>query len=109
MMSTPGAGRPWPASPGSRRWEMGRPGTWGAVVSRLTVLPFLTGERSPNWNASARAAIVGLALDTTPLEILRAGLESIAYRFGLLHEIMAAALPPAFQIIASGGALLKIG
>jgi gluconokinase len=73
----------------------------------LTVLPFLTGERSPGWNASARAAIVGLSLDTTPLEILRAGLESIAYRFGILHSIMAEALPPAFQIIASGGALLN--
>lgn len=73
----------------------------------LTVLPFLTGERSPGWNASARAAIVGLSLDTTPLEILRAGLESIAYRFGILHSIMAEALPPALQIIASGGALLS--
>ena len=73
----------------------------------LTVLPFLTGERSPGWNASARAAIVGLSLDTTPLEILRAGLESIAYRFGILHSIMADALPPALQIIASGGALLN--
>jgi gluconokinase len=73
----------------------------------LTVLPFLTGERSPGWNASARAAITGLSLDTIPLEILRAGLESIAYRFGILHSIMAEALPPAFQIIASGGALLS--
>lgn len=73
----------------------------------LTVLPFLTGERSPGWNASARAAIVGLSLDTTPLEILRAGLESIAFRFGLLHEIMAANLPSAREIIASGGALLN--
>jgi gluconokinase len=73
----------------------------------LTVLPFLTGERSPGWNASARAAITGLSLDTIPLEILRAGLESIAYRFGILHSIMAEALPPAFQIIASGGALLN--
>ncbi len=72
----------------------------------LTVLPFLTGERSPGWNASARAAITGLSLDTKPIEILRAGLESIAYRFGLLYEIMAANLQPTAQIIASGGALL---
>ncbi len=73
----------------------------------LTVLPFLAGERSPGWNASARAAIVGLSLDSTPLEILRAGLESIAYRFGLLYNIIASTLPPAREIIASGGALLK--
>ncbi len=73
----------------------------------LTVLPFLTGERSPGWNASARAALVGLSLDTAPIDILRAGLEAIAFRFGLLHEIMAATLPAASQIIASGGALLN--
>ncbi|HEX2912123.1 MAG TPA: gluconokinase [Chloroflexia bacterium] len=73
----------------------------------LTVLPFLTGERSPGWNANARAAITGLSLDTSPLEILRAGMESIAYRFGFLHQIMADNLPAASQIIASGGALLN--
>lgn len=72
----------------------------------LTVLPFLTGERSPGWAAHARAAIIGLSLSSEPIEILRAGIESIAYRFGLLYEIMAKHLPPAQQIIASGGALL---
>ena len=72
----------------------------------LTVLPFLTGERSPGWQAHARAAIVGMGLDTKPIDILQAGLESIAYRFGLVHDIMTASLPPASQIVASGGALL---
>lgn len=72
----------------------------------LTVLPFLTGERSPGWNAHARAAIVGLSLNSQPIEILRAGIESIAYRFGLLYRIMAESLPEAEQVIASGGALL---
>lgn len=72
----------------------------------LTVLPFLSGERSPGWAAHARAAIVGLSLNSEPAEILRAGLESIAYRFGLIHQIMENCLPEAKQIIASGGALL---
>src|SRR5262245_45451856 len=48
---------------------------------RLTVLPFLAGERSTGWNPNARAAIVGLSLHTTPLDIMRAGLEAVAYRF----------------------------
>lgn len=73
----------------------------------LTVLPFLTGERSPGWNAQARAAIVGLSLDTTPLEILRAGLESIALRFGLIYELLEQNSLDARQIVASGGALLN--
>ena len=72
----------------------------------LTVLPFLTGERSPGWNASARAALVGLSLDTKPIEVLRAGLESIAYRFGLLYDIMGPVIAQNSKIIASGGALL---
>jgi gluconokinase len=73
----------------------------------LTVLPFLTGERAPGWNADARAALTGLSLDTTPLEILRAGMESIAFRFGILHGLLKPYLPDKCQIIASGGALLN--
>lgn len=73
----------------------------------LTLLPFLTGERSPGWNAQARAAIVGLSLDTTPVEILRAGLESIAFRFGMIYELLGQHGLAARQIIASGGALLN--
>src|SRR5262249_30676554 len=42
----------------------------------LTMLPFLAGERSLGWVAGARAAIVGLALATRPLDIVRAGLET---------------------------------
>ncbi|MCZ7567840.1 MAG: gluconokinase [Ardenticatenaceae bacterium] len=71
----------------------------------LTVLPFLAGERSPGWNDAARAAIVGLSLDTTPKAITRAGLEAVAYRFGLLFERLRPHLPPDATIIASGGAL----
>ncbi len=73
----------------------------------LTVLPFLAGERAPNWNAHARAAIVGLSLNTQPAEILRAGMESIAYRLGLIFGLLRGAIPDARQVIASGGALMK--
>lgn len=72
---------------------------------RLTVLPFLAGERAPNWNADARGAIVGISLDTRPIEILRAGLEAVAYRLGLIFELLRAVAPDAREVIASGGAL----
>lgn len=71
----------------------------------LTVLPFLAGERSPTWNDNARATIHGLSVATTPLEIVRAGLEAVAYRLALVYEEIAAALPEPPDIVASGGAL----
>lgn len=73
----------------------------------LTVLPFLSGERSPGWNDAARAAIVGLSLDTTPEAIARAGLEAVAFRFGLLFERLRPHLPSDPTVIASGGALQR--
>ena len=38
----------------------------------LTILPFVTGERSPDWAGNARATFHGLTLATTPVDILRA-------------------------------------
>jgi gluconokinase len=73
----------------------------------LTVLPFLAGERSPGWKGHARAAIVGLSLHTRPIEILRAGLESVAYRFAKIARELKKVVPNSVEIIASGGALLK--
>jgi len=72
----------------------------------LTVLPFLSGERSPNWNAAARAAIVGLTWNTRPIDVWRAGLEAIAYRLGVVFELLRAFAPNAREVIASGGAMV---
>ena len=72
----------------------------------LTVLPFLAGERSPGWRGDARATIHGLTLATTPLEILRAGMESVAYRIDLVYRQLRSLLEDDPEIIASGGALV---
>ncbi len=72
----------------------------------LTVLPFLAGERSPGWQGHARAAIHGLTLATTPLDILRAGMEAVAYRIALVYRQLRTLLPDDPIIIASGGALI---
>lgn len=72
----------------------------------LTILPLLAGERSPGWAGNAKATISGLTTSTTPLEIVRAGLEAVAYRFALIAATLIA--PDATPtIIASGGALLQ--
>jgi len=74
----------------------------------LTMLPFLAGERSPGWHAEARGAILGLSLHTTPEEIMRAAQEGIAYRFGLINDLLEPVLPPTHRVIASGAALLNV-
>jgi gluconokinase len=70
----------------------------------LTLMPFWTGERSTGWHEDARGAILGLTLHTRPVEILRAAMEAIAYRFALITEALTRSAPDA-SIIASGGAL----
>ena len=71
----------------------------------LAVLPFLAGERSPGWRGRARAAIGGLSLGTTPIEILHAALESVALRLALVYERLAPLASERHEIILSGGAL----
>ena len=70
----------------------------------LTVLPFWAGERSTGWSTSARGAILGITNDTRPLDILRAAIEAVAYRFALIEKLLEAYAPDA-TIIASGNAL----
>ena len=70
----------------------------------LTVLPFWSGERSTGWNADARGGIFGLRQLTKPIEIYRAVLEAIAYRFALIARALDEVAPNA-TIAASGNAL----
>ncbi|HET8577045.1 MAG TPA: gluconokinase [Methylomirabilota bacterium] len=71
----------------------------------LTVLPFLAGERSPGWRAEARAALTGASLGTDAVAVLRAFMEAVAYRLGMIYEQLAPLAAAGHQIIASGGAL----
>lgn len=70
----------------------------------LTVLPFWAGERSTGWSPKAHGAILGLTLRTEPIEILRAAMEAIAYRFALIAKALEH-LAPSATIVASGTAL----
>lgn len=73
----------------------------------LTMLPFLAGERSLGWSGDARATISGLSLATTPVQMLQAGLEAVAYRFALIYERICQTGEPPRHVVASGGALLN--
>jgi gluconokinase len=70
----------------------------------LTILPFWAGERSTGWHPEARGTILGVSLQTRPIEILRAAMEAIAYRFALIADALEPFAPEA-TLIASGHAL----
>ncbi len=70
----------------------------------LTILPFWSGERSTGWHAEARGTIVGLTPRTRNIEILRAALEAVAYRFALIARSLESFAPDA-NVMASGYAL----
>ncbi|MGH9456226.1 MAG: gluconokinase [Thermoanaerobaculia bacterium] len=70
----------------------------------LVVEPFLAGERSPDWPLGARAAIAGISLATTPVEILRAFMEGVARRIASVRAHVREYAPDS-AIVASGRAL----
>ena len=95
----------------SKTFALPRPETLETEISSLppnghglTVLPFLRGERSPGWLDDATGAVLGLRASTTPAEIVRAGLESVAYRFTLIAKRLSTAVALGEEIIVGGGA-----
>lgn len=74
---------------------------------RLTVLPFIAGERSPDWIGSARAAIAGINLETTAVDILQAAMESVAYQLRLVYDDLKAAVGEPDTVVAAGAALFQ--
>ncbi len=73
------------------------------VAHGLTVLPLLSGERGPGWSDRAGATITGLTTATTPVELLRAGLEAVALQFAQID----ADLPGEQIVVATGGGLVN--
>jgi gluconokinase len=73
----------------------------------LAVLPYLAGERGPGYHAAARGALTGVGLATTPEEVFRAVLESIALDFATLDRRLSAVVGGQRRVVASGGALAR--
>ncbi|MGH2493184.1 MAG: gluconokinase [Ktedonobacteraceae bacterium] len=75
----------------------------------VTILPFISGERSLGWHANARMTISGIQAHISPADLLRAGMEALAYQLDALCEQVCQALQiekTVPRIIGSGGALL---
>ena len=54
----------------------------------IYLVPAFTGLGAPYWNANARGVLSGLTRDTSPKEIVRAVIESVAYQTYDLFEAM---------------------
>ena len=83
---------------------------WDALVEDLppddhgvTLLPFLSGERSPGWDDQARATIHGLRRNTRAEELLLAGMEAVTYRLTRIYDLLADELPSSHSVTLSGG------
>ncbi len=73
----------------------------------LTVLPFLSGERSPGWAGHARGAFQGVTVGTTALDLLRAILEAVALRLALVFNKLAPISGHVEDVVAGGGAISR--
>jgi len=83
-----------------------------SLSKALTLLPFLSGERSTGFRVGATGCISGISRCTTSVDLLRECLESVVLRINAILELFQKAVifdnassPP--TIIASGNALEK--
>jgi gluconokinase len=74
----------------------------------LTMLPFLAGERSPAWYDNASGVFAGLTLASRPADLIRAGMEAVAYRLAAIYDSLAPLAAAEHEVIASGGAILAM-
>lgn len=71
--------------------------------NKLFFLPFLSGERSPNWQSATRGIILGLGLNHGRPELLKAAVEGIVMRIYSVYEALKNMLGENNKIIATGG------
>jgi len=66
------------------------------------VLPYLSGERSTGWAATARAAFAGVSAATTAAMLARGAMEGVALSLARIAGQLAGAAGPPRQVLASG-------
>jgi gluconokinase len=76
-------------------------------TASLTVVPFLSGERSTGFRSQATGAILGLTRETTPAHLFKSCLEGVTLRIAAIVKLIQDTIPgeTAPRIIASGKAL----
>ena len=79
--------------------EKSPPGANGIVF-----LPYLLGERTPRWNPDAKGALIGLTLEHTRADVLRAVLEGITLNLSIILDIFREQIPIREITVIGGGA-----
>lgn len=64
-----------------------------AGANKLLFLPYPLGERSPRWNPEARGAFIGLKMEHTQGDLLRATLEGILFNLKLILDVLQQSMP----------------
>ena len=65
--------------------------------------PYLTGERSPLWDANAKASFIGLGMHHHKAHMIRAVLEGVIYNLYFVLQILQPAIGQAVSVRAAGG------
>lgn len=74
------------------------PGSGGLIF-----LPYLTGERNPDWNHNARGVFFGLNLSHTRADVIRAMMEGTIFALHRVHQALAPRAPADAELYATGG------
>jgi xylulokinase len=70
----------------------------------LVFLPYLLGERTPRWNPDAKGALIGLTLEHTRSDVIRAVIEGITLNLSIILDIFREKLPIREITVIGGGA-----
>ncbi|MCS7223382.1 MAG: gluconokinase [Armatimonadetes bacterium] len=88
------------------------PEDWEEALSKarplshgLSVLPFLLGERGPEWDKSSAGLIYGLTFEHSPLDIAQAFMEAVCLRMRLIAALITEQVGDLRQLIGTGRAL----
>jgi len=69
----------------------------------VTVLPYLTGERAPQWSADPAGVVFGLRLRHGRAHLVRAGMEGVAHQLRLVTDALADGGHEVTRLRATGG------
>jgi len=70
----------------------------------LIFLPYLLGERTPRWNPDAKGALIGLTLEHTRADVIRAVIEGVTLNLSIILDIFREKLPIERITVIGGGA-----
>jgi xylulokinase len=69
----------------------------------MLFLPYLLGERTPRWNPDAKGAFIGLTLQHTRADVLRAVMEGVTLNLSIILDIFRTQIPISEITVIGGG------